>query len=122
MQQKKIGKAESYWLKAYSYDRTSATTLRNLGALYDRKRELVKAKEFYKGDGILADRMIKYAEKRTIPKKSMKNYFIKALNIAKKRTQRIFKSSFPIEEKVNVVEQKIKSGNYIVGIRGDLIQ
>ncbi len=65
-----------------------------------------KAEYFYQGKGSLATRIKNYARRRTIPVKNVKNQFLKALDIARKQTNKIFPEVLPDYERIKVVEVK----------------
>ncbi|MFX1418641.1 MAG: hypothetical protein ACFE9N_06955 [Promethearchaeota archaeon] len=80
-----------------------------------------QAEEIYKGEGNLSGRIKKYAQRRIVPPRNVKNLMLKALNIAKKRTNELFPDILPLNEKVILNEVTDKSwpmynwylGNYI---------
>ncbi|MFW9951104.1 MAG: hypothetical protein ACFFKA_13380 [Candidatus Thorarchaeota archaeon] len=68
-----------------------------------------KADEVYQGKGSLSERMNNYANRRTIPKRKVKDNFIKTLIIAQQKTKELFPSLLPDKESVVVNERENQS-------------
>ncbi|MFX1455386.1 MAG: hypothetical protein ACFFDB_08420 [Promethearchaeota archaeon] len=69
----------------------------------------LKAESVYKGKGDLSSRIREYVKKRKIPSNILRNQFIRAIEIARKQTIKVFPNLMPSSERVEVVEVKDQS-------------
>ncbi|MFW9896123.1 MAG: hypothetical protein ACFFD7_10000, partial [Candidatus Thorarchaeota archaeon] len=81
----------------------------------------LKAESVYKGKGDLSTRMKEYTKKRKIPSNLIGNLFIKALEIARKQTEKLFPDLLPSYERVETVEVKAQSWNMYCWYLGNYV-
>ncbi|MFW9825174.1 MAG: hypothetical protein ACFFE4_19690 [Candidatus Thorarchaeota archaeon] len=93
--------------------------LEQIEKLFDFKPKLCKddfffdlssqAEQIYKGDGTLSERIELYVQRRKISPKLIKSLMLKAIEIAKKKTQALFPDLLPDDEKIFLNEVNNKS-------------
>ena len=77
-----------------------------------------KAKKLYNGEGPLFERINAYAKRRTIPSNMLKTLFLKAIDIVKMQTKKVFPDLLPDNEEVEIKEvgnQKWTMYNWYLG-------
>lgn len=76
------------------------------------------AEKLYKGEGTLFERINVYAKRRKIPSNMLKNLYMKAIDIARMQTKKVFHDLLPEEEEVVIKEvenQKWAMYNWYLG-------
>jgi len=78
-----------------------------------------KAEELYKGNGLLSERIKKYAKQRSIPSNRLIDLNLKALQLVKMRTKELFPKLLPDNEKIEISKVENQSWHMYCWYKGN---